>query len=105
MLDWLHTLTLHHDPAFVVETDPDLHSPLTALQMWEQFVDHVVDTAYNRACTAGADPQVGDADQSAGRYDTYKGVTTVLLTTTALNQPQLATTLQRVHTLYLPQTQ
>jgi hypothetical protein len=27
--------------------------------MWGQFVDHVVDTAYSRACTADADVKVG----------------------------------------------
>lgn len=28
------------------------------LQMWGKFVDHVVDTAYSRACTADAEAQV-----------------------------------------------
>lgn len=27
--------------------------------MWGKFVDHVVDTAYSRSCTADAHPQVG----------------------------------------------
>jgi hypothetical protein len=29
------------------------------VQMWGQFVDHVVDTAYSRTCTADADMKVG----------------------------------------------
>lgn len=27
-------------------------------QMWQKFVDHVVDTAYNKTCTAEADSEV-----------------------------------------------